>query len=91
MTWSTTRDGARVLHELGECEVKHGLRISLVNLYGDEAGNPELPEKFRQAKAKGQTAPGRCASQIRRGAAVRQHERRQTRRVFERRDDRGTN
>src|SRR5437870_2552936 len=44
------------LHELGECEVKHGLRISLLNLYGDEAGNPELPEKFRQAKA--ETAPG---------------------------------
>src|SRR5438874_3774375 len=47
-----------LLHELGECEVKHGLRISLLNLYGDEAGNPEPPEKFRQAKAKGQTAPG---------------------------------
>src|SRR5256714_1686337 len=47
-----------LLHELGECEVKHGLRISLLNLYGDEAGNPELPEKFRQAKATGQTAPG---------------------------------
>src|SRR3989442_13261161 len=44
-----------LLHELGECEVKHGLRISLLNLYGDEAGNPELPEKFRQAKAA--TAP----------------------------------
>src|SRR5260370_29377980 len=40
-----------LLHELGECEVRHGLRISLLNLYGDEAGNPELPEKFRQAKA----------------------------------------
>jgi TolB-like protein/Flp pilus assembly protein TadD len=47
-----------LLHELGECEVKHGLRISPLNLYGDEAGNPELPEKFRQAKAKGQTTPG---------------------------------
>src|SRR5437588_7132416 len=45
-----------LLHELGECEVKHGLRISLLNLYGEEAGNPELPEKFRQAKA--ETAPG---------------------------------
>src|SRR5438552_10215486 len=45
-----------LLHELGECEVKHGLRISLLNLYGDEAGNPELPEKFRQAKA--ETVPG---------------------------------
>src|SRR6266404_2527873 len=40
-----------LLHELGECEVKHGLRISLLNLYGDEAGNPEPPEKFRLAKA----------------------------------------
>ena len=45
-----------LLHELGECEVKHGVRISLLNLYGDEAGNPDLPEKFRQAKA--ETAPG---------------------------------
>src|SRR5437588_2453207 len=45
-----------LLHELGECEVRHGLRISLLNLYGDETGNPELPEKFRQAKA--ETAPG---------------------------------
>jgi len=23
------------LHELGECEVKHGARVSLVNLYSD--------------------------------------------------------
>src|SRR4030088_3039863 len=51
-----------LLHDLGECEVKHGLRISLLNLYGDDAGNPELPEKFRQAKAKGQApaAAGRA-------------------------------
>src|SRR6266516_6158854 len=33
------------LHELGECEVKHGEVISLVNLYNDEVGNPELPAK----------------------------------------------
>ena len=46
------------LHELGECEVKHGLRISLLNLYSENVGNPEPPEKFRQAKAKGQSAPG---------------------------------
>jgi len=44
-----------LLHELGECEVKHGLRLSLLNLYGDDAGNPELPEKFRQVK--GRAAP----------------------------------
>jgi TolB-like protein/tetratricopeptide (TPR) repeat protein/class 3 adenylate cyclase len=47
-----------LLHDLGECEVKHGLRISIVNLYGDEAGNPELPETFRGLKAKSQTTPG---------------------------------
>jgi serine/threonine-protein kinase len=46
------------LHELGECEVKHGVRVSIVNLYGDEAGNPELPENFRRLKAKSQTTPG---------------------------------
>ena len=46
-----------LLHELGECEVKHGLRLSIANLYDPDTGNPELPEKFRQAKANGQTAP----------------------------------
>src|SRR6476619_7019559 len=39
------------LHDLGECEVKHGVRVSVVNLYTDELGNRELPEKFQQAKA----------------------------------------
>jgi len=40
------------LYELGECEVKHGVRVSVVNLYTEELGNPELPEKFRQRKGK---------------------------------------
>src|SRR5713226_1156126 len=39
-----------LLHDLGECEVKHGARVSVANLYTDELGNPEVPEKFRQAK-----------------------------------------
>jgi adenylate cyclase len=47
-----------LLHDLGECEVKHGLRVSIVNLYGDEAGNPELPENFRRLKAKSQKTRG---------------------------------
>src|SRR5204862_3430576 len=38
------------LHELGECEVKHGARISLVNLYGDSIGNADVPEKIRQVR-----------------------------------------
>src|SRR4051812_48157401 len=36
------------LHELGECEVKHGARVHLVNLYTDELGNSKLPRKFAQ-------------------------------------------
>src|SRR6187397_223077 len=39
------------LHELGECEVKHGARIHLVNLYTNELGNPAVPEKIRRAAA----------------------------------------
>jgi len=35
------------LHNLGECEVKHGEVIFLVNLYTDEVGNPDLPAKFK--------------------------------------------
>jgi TolB-like protein/class 3 adenylate cyclase/Flp pilus assembly protein TadD len=42
----------RHLHDLGECEVKHGVRVSVVNLYTEELGNPEVPEKFRQARGK---------------------------------------
>src|SRR5881398_3365027 len=38
------------LHDLGECEVKHGLRVHIFNLYKDALGNPEVPEKLRQRK-----------------------------------------
>src|SRR5437879_724653 len=38
------------LHELGECEVKHGVRLSLVNLYTAELGNPAVPEKLKAAR-----------------------------------------
>src|SRR5438552_8842942 len=40
----------RHLHDLGECEVKHGVRVSVVNLYTENVGNPEVPQKFRQAR-----------------------------------------
>jgi len=40
-----------LLHELGECEVKHGLRVSLVNLYTEEVGNREVPDKLRRGEA----------------------------------------
>jgi len=35
------------LHDLGGCEVKHGVRVGVVNLYNDEIGNPQVPRKFR--------------------------------------------
>src|SRR5881227_886344 len=34
------------LHDLGTFEVKHGARVSVVNLYGDELGNAKLPQRF---------------------------------------------
>lgn len=38
------------LHDLGECEVKHGVRLSIVNLYTEDLGNPALPEKLKVAR-----------------------------------------
>jgi TolB-like protein/class 3 adenylate cyclase/Tfp pilus assembly protein PilF len=38
------------LQDLGECEVKHGMRVNVANLYTGEVGNPALPEKLTRAK-----------------------------------------
>src|SRR5436305_4778147 len=51
-----------MLHDLGECEVKHGARVHVFNLYTDGVGNPEVPEKLRHAKAKEQTVPAAAAA-----------------------------
>src|SRR5215470_314738 len=40
------------LHDLGECDIKHGSRLHVVNLYNGEAGNPQVPTKVRQAVKK---------------------------------------
>jgi TolB-like protein/class 3 adenylate cyclase/Flp pilus assembly protein TadD len=39
-----------LLHDLGACEVKHGVRVSIVNLHADQVGNPQLPKKFQALK-----------------------------------------
>ena len=39
-----------LLHDLGTCEVKHGVRVGIVNLYSEEVGNPQLPKKFQALK-----------------------------------------
>jgi TolB-like protein/class 3 adenylate cyclase len=49
------------LHELGECEVKHGVRISVVNLYTDELGNPAVPERLRLSRIAAAAARKRSA------------------------------
>jgi hypothetical protein len=38
------------LHDLGDCEVKHGVRVGIVNLYQENIGNPQLPKKFQALK-----------------------------------------
>ena len=38
------------LHDLGDCEVKHGLRLHLFNLYKENLGNPQVPEKLRRRR-----------------------------------------
>jgi TolB-like protein/class 3 adenylate cyclase/Tfp pilus assembly protein PilF len=45
------------LHDLGECEVKHGLRLHLFNLYKDNLGNPQVPEKLKRRKRWKQASP----------------------------------
>jgi len=40
------------LHDLGECEVKHGIKLSVTNLFGDDFGNAAVPAKFADAIAR---------------------------------------
>src|ERR1044071_4537542 len=40
------------LHDLGECEVKHGVRIDVVNFYGDGIGNPQPPKRFQKHRGR---------------------------------------
>ena len=55
-----------LVHEFGEIEVKHGVKLGIVNLYNAELGNPQRPKKFPQhvtpatqpiASAEFETAP----------------------------------
>jgi len=45
----------RYLHELGDVEVKHGVVVSLVNLYAETIGNPAPPSCVAEVR---RTAPG---------------------------------
>src|SRR5207253_9435025 len=39
-----------LLHDLGTCEVKHGVHVSVTNLYSNEIGNPQVPSKHQAVK-----------------------------------------
>ena len=75
MIWCNSRQWASRLRDLGECEVKHGVRLHLVNLYAEPLGNAAVPQKFQQT-----------ASQLKAGAA---QQCRMDRRARARRDPRG--
>src|SRR5438477_1669392 len=39
-----------LLHDRGTCEVKHGVRVGITNLYDNEIGNSQLPKKLQAVK-----------------------------------------
>ena len=46
------RQWASRLRDLGDCEVKHGVRLHLVNLYAEPLGNAAVPKKLEQSRPK---------------------------------------
>src|SRR5260370_23484914 len=44
-----------LLHDPRECQVKHGVRVHVVNLYTEELGHPDLPDKFKRGSGKRKT------------------------------------
>ncbi len=50
------------LHELGVVEVKHGVKVEIVNFYTDEVGNPELPDKVKRAQEEQRAVDHRATS-----------------------------
>src|ERR1700757_1579746 len=46
-----------LLHDLGECEIKHEQKISVINLHDNQVGNPARPEKFKAVAAAVSAAP----------------------------------
>jgi TolB-like protein/Tfp pilus assembly protein PilF len=62
------------LHDLGECEVKHGVRVRTVNFYTDEVGNPEVPQKFKAVAAANRQSGSDSAAPIAKAKRVPWHE-----------------
>src|SRR5215211_7441442 len=61
-----SREWGPYLHDLGECAVKHGVPVFLVNFYGDGVGNPELPKMVQsQSERAAKAAAGHTTRRIR--------------------------
>ncbi len=58
------------LHELGECEVKHGVRLTVVNLYSDKVGNPTVPAKLQSLLQGKLSVPSAGGAGFRRRALI---------------------
>jgi TolB-like protein/class 3 adenylate cyclase len=58
------------LHDLGECEVKHGERLHVVNLYHNEIGNSAVPTKFARSTMPGTTPPSPAKRRLHAIAAI---------------------
>lgn len=55
------------LHDLGSCEVKHGVRIELVNFHRNGVGNPDTPLRLKRVLSTSQRSisiAGRSANTI---------------------------
>ena len=52
------------LHDLGTCEVKHGVKVDIVSLYNDEVGNPAVPEKLKSAQPAKRSLLRRAANPV---------------------------
>ena len=59
------RQWSPCLRDLGECEVKHGVKLSITNLFGDDFGNAAVP-----AKLAGAIARRKAARRLRIGLAI---------------------
>ena len=53
------------LHDLGECEVKHGERLHVVNLYNNEIGNSAVPARFARNAIAGTMSPAAAGNRRR--------------------------
>ena len=58
------------LHDLGECEGKHGERLRVVNLYNDKIGNSAVPTKCVRNAIPGTTSSAAAAGNRRRYSIV---------------------